>query len=105
MNKSQAIRLKCLDCSGDTPKEVTLCHIVDCSLWQYRFGCSSKSKQYKQRMEKAKKRYSMDYQEMLKALSEHCKNMPNLPEYLQIDAFFKNKSAEQCNSSPLGLNA
>ena len=105
MTKSQAIRLKCLDCSGNTPKEVTLCHIVDCPLWQYRFGCSFKSKQYKQRMERAKKKYSADYQEMQNALSEHYKNMPNLPEYVQIDAFFKKKSAEQCSSSPLELNA
>ncbi|MGB6865482.1 MAG: hypothetical protein WBE11_07290, partial [Candidatus Aminicenantaceae bacterium] len=77
----------------------------DCPLWQYRFGCSFKSKQYKQRMERAKKKYTADYQEMLKALSEYCKDMPNLPEYWKIDAFFKQKSAEQCNPSPLRLNA
>ena len=34
----KAIRAKCLDCSCDSYKEVTLCGISDCPLYPYRFG-------------------------------------------------------------------
>lgn len=34
----KAIRAKCLDCSGDSPKKVKLCHIPECALYPYRFG-------------------------------------------------------------------
>ncbi len=34
----KAIRAKCLDCSGDQPKEVRLCSIPECSLYPYRMG-------------------------------------------------------------------
>jgi len=33
----KAIREKCLDCA-QSKREVALCNIVDCSLWEYRFG-------------------------------------------------------------------
>lgn len=32
------IRLKCLDCSAGSAKEVRLCHATDCVLWPVRFG-------------------------------------------------------------------
>ena len=38
MTPLKAIRLKCLDCSGTSVKEVRLCHLWDCSLWAYRRG-------------------------------------------------------------------
>jgi hypothetical protein len=34
----RAIRLKCLDCSCYQRKEIELCQIKDCPLYQYRFG-------------------------------------------------------------------
>jgi hypothetical protein len=34
----QRIRLKCLDCCADSPKEVRLCPCEDCVLWPVRFG-------------------------------------------------------------------
>ena len=34
----KAIRLKCLDCSGGSPKEVRLCPAFGCPLWPYRMG-------------------------------------------------------------------
>lgn len=34
----KSIRLKCLDCCCDSPKEVKLCEITDCILYTYRFG-------------------------------------------------------------------
>jgi len=38
MTPLKAIRKNCLDCSGGSPKEVKLCHIEDCPLYQFRFG-------------------------------------------------------------------
>ena len=34
----RAIRAKCLECSGDSAKEVRLCPIKKCALYPYRFG-------------------------------------------------------------------
>lgn len=34
----KVIRAKFLDCCGDQPSEVKICHITDCSLWPYRMG-------------------------------------------------------------------
>ncbi len=34
----KAIRLKCLDCSGNSYKEVELCPIHNCALYPFRFG-------------------------------------------------------------------
>ena len=84
MNKSQAIKLKCLDCAGDSPKEVTLCHIVDCPLWQFRFGYSMKDKRYETRVMTAKKRYPSDFQEMVVALLDYIEDSPNKAEYEHI---------------------
>lgn len=104
-NKSQAIKQYCLECSGDSPKEVTLCHIVYCPLWQFRFGYSIKDKRYKKRIEAAKKRYPEEYQEMLQLLLEHAENVPNSAEILQIYAVLENKIAKEDNSSHLGIIA
>jgi hypothetical protein len=34
----QAIREKCIDCSGGSLLEVRLCPVVKCALWPYRAG-------------------------------------------------------------------
>jgi len=34
----KAIRLKCLDCMSNHPKEVRLCQSEECPLYFYRFG-------------------------------------------------------------------
>lgn len=34
----KAIKNKCLDCCSGQKKEVKLCNIVNCHLWQYRLG-------------------------------------------------------------------
>jgi hypothetical protein len=34
----QAIRTKCLNCSGDSYTEVKLCTVIDCPSWAWRFG-------------------------------------------------------------------
>jgi hypothetical protein len=39
-----AIRTKCLDCSGEVKKEVEICVIPDCPLYPYRMGHNPKRK-------------------------------------------------------------
>ena len=34
----KAVKAKCLDCSGNSVKNVKECPAKDCSLWPYRFG-------------------------------------------------------------------
>jgi len=65
ITKAKAIAKYCLECSGDSPKEVTLCHLIDCPLWSHRMGSGINSKQYKRRMDKAKQRYATEIKEML----------------------------------------
>jgi hypothetical protein len=36
--QAKSIKAKCLDCSGDVLRNVTLCSVVECPLWLYRFG-------------------------------------------------------------------
>jgi hypothetical protein len=40
-------------CSGESPKEVTICHIFDCPLWPHRLGASLIYKVYKRRIDAA----------------------------------------------------
>lgn len=100
MNKSQAIRQYCRECSGGSPRDVSLCHIVNCPLWQFRFGYSIKDKRYKKRMEAAKKKYPEEYREMLQILSECTEKMPNLPEYVQIHAVLEKKEESKGDDMP-----
>lgn len=74
MGRARAVRENCLYCSGGTAKEVTLCHMVDCPLWEYRFGGNFKSNTFKNRMRKAKERYAKDWEEMIKALETYVKH-------------------------------
>ena len=38
MNRGDAIRAKCIDCSGGSPTEVRRCGMHDCALWAFRMG-------------------------------------------------------------------
>ena len=40
MNAQQALRLRCLDCSGASAAEVRLCTLVQCPAWPFRMGSS-----------------------------------------------------------------
>ena len=64
MNRSQAIKAHCLECSGDSAKEVTLCVMFDCPLYPYRFGNSPGAKAYKERMATAKRNYPSEMAEI-----------------------------------------
>jgi len=60
LSGSKAIKAKCLDCAGST-KEVTLCHIFDCPLWQWRCGCHINSTVYKNRMKASFKNHKDEH--------------------------------------------
>lgn len=54
MTPLQAIRKKCLDCSCENAKEVRLCPVKDCPLYEFRLGKNPNySEQYR---EEARKR-------------------------------------------------
>jgi hypothetical protein len=82
-------------CSGDSPKEVTLCHIADCHLWPYRFGFSINDKRFKKRMASARREYPAEFGEMLELVSEYLADMPNSLEKAQIRAFFEENSGSE----------
>jgi hypothetical protein len=42
----KAIRAKCLDCTGDQPKEVRECPVYACPCWPYRMGRRPTKKTY-----------------------------------------------------------
>ena len=44
MTLLKAIRLRCLECSAGSIKEVRLCPVHDCELYQYRMGHNPKRK-------------------------------------------------------------
>lgn len=91
MTRSKAIAKHCLDCAG-IPKEVTLCHLFDCSLWEFRFGNSLKSKFFRERMERAKVRYPKDISEIVEILkndSDYVKNIPDKKIKAYVAAFFE----------------
>ena len=102
MNKSQAIRLKCLECDG-SPKEVTLCHIADCPLWSFRFGYSINDKRFTKRMEAAWRKYPEEYQEMLLLISEYAESMPNYHEYEQICAVLEEEEESEVSNKNLPI--
>jgi len=43
LNRRKAIRLRCLDCSGFEPSEVSRCEHTMCQLYPYRMGTGSQS--------------------------------------------------------------
>ena len=38
MTRRNAIKAKCVDCSGGSAQEATLCQVLDCPLWTFRLG-------------------------------------------------------------------
>jgi len=95
MIRSTAIAKKCLECSGDSFKEVTLCHIFDCPLWEYRFGNSLKSNPFHARMKRAKARHPKEIDEIIKIIKEdsnYIKNIPNKKIQAYVATFYGIKS-------------
>lgn len=58
---------KCLDCSGGSHKEVTLCPVFDCPLWEVRFGYPFGNRQYIGRMNLARENYPEELESMERA--------------------------------------
>ena len=48
-SRAKAVRDKCLECSGNSPLEVTLCPVVTCPLWKWRVGTDT-GKVYEKRV-------------------------------------------------------
>jgi len=88
MNKSEAIRIKCLDCGGDSHKEVTLCPVIDCALWPYRFGYSFRDKRYANRMMLSKQNWPEEFKKLLNRVQEFITTPQNFPENTKIRTFF-----------------
>jgi hypothetical protein len=49
----EAIKRNCLECAGETSKEVILCPKKDCPLYPYRFGVRPDSQVYKDKIDLA----------------------------------------------------
>ena len=91
--KARAISKKCLDCSGDSVKEVTLCHIVDCPLWEYRFGNSLKNNDFKIRIMRIKERSPKDFAEMLIMLRDYYQNIADKRKEAFISTLLRENKA------------
>jgi len=66
MNRRRAIYLKCLDCCGDSWKEVLICQAFDCPLWPFRTGDNIGSIRYKRRIQAAFAKKTEDITELQK---------------------------------------
>jgi hypothetical protein len=55
----RAIRVKCLDCSGDQRKEARLCPVKECALWPFRMGTNPNYKL--KRAEREKRNRNSDF--------------------------------------------
>lgn len=64
MTRAKAIKERCFECSGGSAKEVTLCQVFDCALWEYRTGSRISSSIYKRRIKAAFRNYEADLKEM-----------------------------------------
>lgn len=65
MTKQDAIRLHCLECAGDSRKDVSLCHLFDCPLWPWRTGSHITSRTCIERVSKALENYPEDAAELV----------------------------------------
>ena len=77
MNRTKAIKINCLDCAGETAKEVLLCSVFDCPLWPFRLGPDSGTTAYRRRMEVALTNYAKDVSEMDRSGIEVARFTPN----------------------------
>lgn len=70
ITRAKSDQLHCLECSGGSSKEVTLCMITSCSKWAYRFGYSTNDKRYDERMLLAAERWPKEYEELMRLRAE-----------------------------------
>lgn len=97
MNKPLAIKTYCFECAGGSNKEVTLCVVFDCPLWEWRFGYPMKSKRFWQRMKTATVNYREDMAETHRGTIDI---RPFFPTDATHSAFLKSNGLEaSCNGS------
>lgn len=48
LSSVKAIRTHCLDCCCGDPREVRLCTVKDCALYEWRFGRSPEAQAYRE---------------------------------------------------------
>jgi len=63
LTKQKAIARYCKECSGNS-KEVTLCNIFDCPLWEYRCGYHVSSQSYSPRIKNAFRKFKPEVKEL-----------------------------------------
>lgn len=100
-SRARAIKLNCLECAGGSPREVTLCHLIDCPLWPFRFGYSIKDRRFEKRMLCARRRYPDECGKICEMIRDYQENMPKSPEFEQFITLFETNTApdKQGNSS------
>ena len=69
-SRPSAIREHCVECSGGSAQDVTICGIVDCPLWGLRFGGKPGSPAFIKRMESAKERNPEEFKDAYAHLEE-----------------------------------
>ncbi len=69
-SRVKAIRENCMECSGDNSANVTLCPLVNCPLWGYRFGNTPTYKAFAERMELAAKTKPEEFNDAYSYLEE-----------------------------------
>ncbi len=70
VSRPKAIREYCIDCSGGSTGEATLCTVLSCPLWGWRFGSKPGSKAFLARMEKARENKPKEFDEAYSFLAE-----------------------------------
>lgn len=78
MSRRNAVRLKCLDCSGYECNEVTNCNITDCPLYSFRSGAGKQDAKARDMAIKAYCLYCMNDQprEIALCISPYCSLFP-----------------------------
>jgi len=99
MNKAQAIRLRCVECAGDSHKEATFCCAVGCPLYPFRLGYSIKDKRYEERMKLARQRYPDVFRYVMELLRDHIKSGNSTPETVRIHTLMENLWADEATGS------
>lgn len=61
ISRPDAVKKYCFQCSGNSNKEVVLCHIFDCPLWEWRCGNHISTNAYKDRLKTAVKNYIVEF--------------------------------------------
>jgi hypothetical protein len=70
-SRTKAIKEHCLECSGGTTPEVTLCSLTDCPLWGYRFGNAPGGPTFRTRMDTARSSKPEEFEEAYSHLGEN----------------------------------